>query len=48
MAASIIPAPRVIAQQVLITLAVTLTIAWVVGHSPGLRAWLQKENGGAA
>lgn len=48
MAGGIIPTPRAVAQQVVIALVVTLTIAWLVGHSPGLRAWLQRENDGTA
>lgn len=43
MAASIIPAPRAIAQQVLIALAVTIAVAWIVGHTPTLKAWLKSE-----
>jgi hypothetical protein len=45
MAASIIPAPRVLAQQVLIALAVTIAVAWVIGHTPSLKAWLKDEQG---
>ena len=48
MAAGILPTPRAIAQQVVIALAVTIAVAWIVGHSPGLRGWLQRENEGAA
>ncbi len=45
MAASIIPAPRAIVQQVVVALVVTVALAWIVGHTPALKAWLASENG---
>lgn len=43
MAAGIIPAPRAIAQQVVIALAVTVAVAWIIGHTPALKTWLKAE-----
>lgn len=43
MAAGIVPAPRAIAQQVLIALAVTVAVAWIVGHTPALKSWLKAQ-----
>lgn len=48
MAASIIPAPRAVVQQVVIALVVTVALAWIVGHTPALRAWLKAEGDGAS
>ncbi len=45
MAAGIIPAPRAIAQQVVVALVVTIAVAWIVGHTPALKAWLKAESG---
>lgn len=42
-AASIVPTPRVIVQQVIIALAVTVAVAWVVGRTPSLKAWIKAE-----
>ena len=44
-AAGIIPAPRAIVQQVVVALVVTVALAWIVGHTPSLKAWLASENG---
>ena len=45
MKAPIVPAPRAIAQQVVIALVTTIVVAWVIGHTPGLRSWLKSETG---
>lgn len=42
--ASIVPAPRAIVQQVIIALVVTVALAWIVGNTPSLRAWLKSES----
>ncbi len=45
MAASLIPAPRALAQQVVIALVTAIAVAWVIGHVPPLRDWLKREEG---
>jgi hypothetical protein len=43
MAASIIPGPRALAQQIVIALVAAVAVAWVIGHTPPLKEWLKKQ-----
>lgn len=43
MSAGLIPSGRVLVQQVVIGLVTALAVAWIIGQSPTLKAWLQKQ-----
>lgn len=44
-AADLIPTPKAVAQQVVLGLIAAVAVAWIIGHVPALKAWLQAERG---
>lgn len=43
MASNLIPAPRMLAQQVVIALLTAVAVAWIIGHVPPIKAFLKRE-----
>lgn len=44
-AADLIPTPRALAKEVVLGLIAAVAVAFIIGHIPALKAWIQAERG---
>ena len=44
-AADLIPTPKAMAKEIVLGILAAIAVAFIIGHVPALKAWIQSERG---